>query len=263
MYNFFLLLLVSSVFGIASPSFAYTTTDDRPIIYCPQHIECTAERKLDSCKLSDNKYGIWSIGGAEGRVANGIYKLKSVDSLYQYDGYNGTDLNTVSSCNYSLIDNQGTEKIIHAYPIMNGGYHIIFDALLTKMSQWTVSGWNAKCLAHKILECPLTEVPEIMYLPSDYDKQVSFKYYDNSSQDNYAGRLLYNQLLYTCGATSLCKIDVAIGWQRVYAGSLTVDISKADFVKIVSLDTDPSSNCILKKKEPFNVIYCDPQNKQS
>lgn len=89
-------------------------------------------------------------------------------------------------------------------------------------------------------------------------------------RDYYGFQVGYKQLLATGGTTSVGKIDAAIrrssgscGEDMIKIGSVTIDISKPNLVRIVHLDTDSSSDCSLRKKERFNIIYCEPKRKSS
>lgn len=74
----FLILYFSS---FTLPAFSETLLDGQPVLYCPNHIECAADGKLESCHLSDNQYEFWGNPGNRGRVVKGIYRLKEVVSV--------------------------------------------------------------------------------------------------------------------------------------------------------------------------------------
>ena len=252
-------------FCFSLPSFSDTTPDGQSILYCPQEIQCMVSGKIDTCYVSDDPYEIWGRGYPynEGRIVKGVYKFKKAFSSYQKDQ---PDNRPIADCLYSNTDKLGVERLMQLY--YGGGYY--FEAFLNITSQWSVLGYNAECLTNNPQLCPFVEFPEISYF-SEKNKYGYFKIYYNESNPNYyLPQLSYNQLLSACGATSVCKIDVAISTDqsggsqgdKINIGTVTVDISKPDFVKIVNIDTFPSSDCTLKKKEPFNTIYCEPKKKQ-
>lgn len=272
--------LMFYLIGFSLPVFAETMSDSKPILTCPQEIQCMVNGKIDTCYVSDDPYEIWNSRYINnyGRILKGIYKFKKSVSYFYQSGYMakhsksskakslGTDFPDM--CLYTNTDSLGVERLIGLNAIYS-----FFEPFLNTTSQWSVVGvgedtYESSCLSNSPQECPLVEIPEISY-KSEKNKYGGFKYYRDENNPNYwANMVVYSDLLSTCGATSVCKIDVGVstencsgGCNKTTIGTVTVDISKPDFVKIVNIDTAPLSDCVLKKKEPFNTIYCEPKKK--
>ncbi|MCW8471488.1 hypothetical protein OQJ19_12645 [Fluoribacter gormanii] len=267
-----LIFSVVCLIGFTLPVLADTTPDGRPILYCPNQIECNQDRKLDSCHMSNNPFSVWRITSNEGLVVKGIYKLKHVISLYQVGG--SPQHTSYTFCKYNLIDNQQIEKFITVNLkfltedkkkkdyVPNS-----FEASLSGVAQWSVIGWNAECLSDNPKSCPLVEFPEIAL--DDTDVVWGRVFYWNKNGGFASGVLSYEKLLDLCGATNVCKINIGEhdGQDRdgtmkfKHNGVVTLNILRPDIVTIVSIDTAATSSCTLKKKEPFNTIYCEPNQK--
>ena len=276
-----IVFLVFCLIGLPLLTFANTTPDDKPIVNCPKEIQCMVNGKIDKCYVSEDPYGIWSSGQTAnyGRVIKGIYKFKKAFSFnYQY-GYmtankkvaKGASTEIYDTCQYSNTDSLGVERLIGLSTRLT-----FIEPFLNLTNQWSVvgisgDGYESSCLSFDPQLCPFVELPVISYI-SEKNKYGFFKhYYDELNPNYYSNPIFYNQLLSNCGATSLCRIDVAISTDqssgsaggKINIGTITVDITKPDFVKIVNIDNVSSSDCILKKKEPFNAIYCEPKKKTS
>ena len=250
---------------LSSVTLADTTQNGQPILYCPHHIECFTDGKLDSCLLSDNFSEAWLNPTNFGRVIKGKYNLKKVNSIYQQS----TPYSYWTRCNYSMTDSHGVEKLMEVGikagsngPENNEYMFNHFEVYLSNISSWSVSGWDAECFSNDPHACPLIEHPEITYIATDKDMNDRGQLYWNESEYG-TSTIFYDRLLDICGATSICKINIgkfdykARKYERY--GTVTLDIALPDVVKIVNIDTAPLSTCIIKKKEPFNTIYCDPK----
>lgn len=261
------LFLVSCLIGFALPTFADTTPDGQPILYCPHHVECSTDGKISSCHLSDNLYETWGAPESIGRVIKGVYELKIVDAAYQNDSL--TRCGTFDArCIYTSIDNYGMEHMIMLR--VNGCYteknNNSFQALIVPMSQWSVSwGTQAECLSNNPKTCPLIESPEITYL-SQYPGTTRGSdgqgfYWNNETA--LPNEISYYKLLDLCGATTVCEVNIGkysnVEHKFELTGMVTLNLMTPDIVKIDHIDTDVSSPCTLKKKEPFNTIYCEPK----
>lgn len=252
------ILFVLCFIGLSLPVFSETTQDGQHILYCPHHIDCSVDGKLESCHMSDNQYGVWENPWNNGRVGKGIYSLKKVVSKYQLELFNDETI-----CQYSLDDHQGIEKLMTVMikGAGDGNYTPnIFNAFLGNSSQWSVTGWHADCLSSDPKLCPLVETPEIAYWSQSSENTYMYVSGGVFSQST----LSYNRLLSVCGASSICYVDIGEfendtpeGRKFKLSGSVRVDLSLPDIINIVSISTIPTSPCIYKKKEPFNTIYCE------
>lgn len=270
--------LILGLIGLSFPAFAETTSDGRTIVNCPKEVQCMVNGKIETCYASDDPYKIWEGGYTRnyGRIVKGVYKYKKSYSRWYEWGYveaykNSAKANSSATdfgdeCLYSYTDDLGVERLIG----LNSNVTRL-SPFLDTTSLWSIIGsdtdaYDGNCLSNNPQLCPLAEIQGISY-KSEKEKYGSFKYYYNETNPNsYSSQLDYKQLLLTCGATSVCKIDVAIRkdmstYLFTNVGTLTIDISKPNLVKIVGVDTDTSSDCTLKKKEHFNIIYCEPKRK--
>lgn len=262
-------MLYLTVFS--SDVFADMTPNSQPILYCPHHIECTMDGKLESCLLSDNDYGVWGKPFNTGRVVKGIYTLKNATASYQTRdaGTNGNPNGQLASCNYSMISSQRVEKLMTVYishqQVVSENYYspVFFEAFLSSDSQWSVSGEKADCISDNPKSCPLTEIPEISlnYRIIGSNINRSFYWEDNSHLNTViirSNRISYDGLLSLCGATTSCKVNIGENnREHTPNGVITLDISQPDVVKVVYIQTDKSSSCILKKATRFNTIICE------
>ncbi|WP_133128539.1 hypothetical protein [Legionella nagasakiensis] len=274
--------LIFCLISFSIPAIAKKTSEGQTILSCPKEIQCMINGKVNTCYVSDDPYKVWATGLLTnyGRIVKGIYKFKkSFSPFYEHghmvklDSIKSMSTDIYDTCQYSNTDTQGVERLIGLSP----GYNYHFEPFLNTLNQWSIFGtyndgddsYESDCLSDNPLLCPLVENPEIGYL-SEKNKYGYFKIYHNENNPNYWSSLVtYNQLLSTCGATTKCKIDVATSTEqcggscmdKINIGTVTVDISKPDFVKIVNVNTLSSSDCTLKKKEPFNTIYCEPKKK--
>ncbi|WP_131779197.1 hypothetical protein [Legionella bozemanae] len=259
-----LIFTLFCLIGFSLPVFADTTPDGRPVLYCPDHIDCSFDGKLDSCHMSDNPYGTWRIYTNEGRVTKGTYRLKNVKSSYQifYPGDNPDP----TVCSYSKIDDRGIEKLIRVK--IKGVWSSedyspnFFEAFLSHISAWSIRGWDAECFSDNPQICPFVELPEIALISLVKGKGYPGRlFYWSETQS--AEILSYQMLLNLCGPTTACKINIGEvdGLNFKNNGIVTLNIMRPDIVTVVDLYTSPSSPCTLKKKEPFNTIYCEPNQK--
>jgi len=260
------------------PVLAETTPEGLPILYCPDTVECMDSGEINRCYVSEDPYQLWGSGQtvkkSYGDIVKGVYKFKKAFSLNYQNGDMGARKSVspklYDMCQYSNTDNLGVERLIG----LNAKY-TIFEPFLNITNQWSIAGiahgnYESNCLFNSARLCPLVELPEISYI-SEKNEYGLFGICGNKyDPDCYKSQLNYNQLLSTCGATSVCKIDVFNShikdyMQRyeAYFGTVTVDVSSPDLVKIINIDTsqNSSSNCTLKRKEPFNAIYCEPKKK--
>jgi len=243
------LLILISLLAL-SPVFATTASDGKPIVYCPEYIECDADRKLNSCHLSDNKYNLWQIRESTGTVAKGVYHLSKVSSTYE------RPTPGMGSCRYIYTNKDGAEKEIFSslYPFFNKLYSAnAFGAYLGSSSQWTVVGWEASCTANDPKLCPLVEYPGIYYGRSSPNESIYF----NIGTKIYT-QLSYDTLLNLCGATSVCKVGIASyvesGQSITPLGSIKVDLAIPDRVTVVEVYSDSPDRWKFKKHEIFNII---------
>ncbi len=263
--TFFLLLGLHAIYSIAFAG----DSPNLSLVYCPHEIQCMDNGKVESCHLSDNSYELWNATNMRygGRIVKGVYKFKQAYSYYQNDSIKSQSVINQNPgfsypCLYQNIGNDGVERLIG---IFAKNFVSLEPVLSSASNQWTVVGYQANCFSNSPLLCPLTEQPEISLLSLSGLNEFAFKYYLNENNPNYYGvQATYDRLLSICGATSICKIEVgkSDGISRyINIGSVTVDLSRPDIVHIIGVDTIASSSCTLKKKEPFNVIYCETKEK--
>ncbi|MDP3559302.1 MAG: hypothetical protein Q8R79_02995 [Legionellaceae bacterium] len=271
-----IIFLVLYLIGFTLPSFAETMPDGQIILNCPKEIQCMVDNIIDTCYLHDNSYEIWDRTSLHnyGHTVKGLYKFKGSFSFFYQRGHvakhsesaqtNGLTSSIRDNCIYSNTDNLGVERLIG----LNPRYGFL-EPFLNATSQWSIVGivedsYESTCLSENPSLCPLMKTPGITYIANKNNPGYFKCYYDENNPNHYDTEASYSNLLSTCGVTSGCKIDVAIpdgGWPYKKIGTVTVDITIPNFVKIVSIDTEPSSNCTLKKKDPFNAIYCEPKKK--
>ncbi len=263
-----IIFLVLCLIGIPFSTFAITTSNNQPIVNCPRNITCATEGQASSCKISDNSYEIWREHPYESNlIIKGTYRLYMVKSGYKHS--------RGQFCIYSIYDDHNIWKSVTLYPKdydpLRGGWKYGSTKLIanfTDSSSWiNPQEFQGEAFCESAQDqplnpkaCPLVEEPRLLYSPAEKSDPAGF-YYGNSFN---LIEIDYNTLLSTCGATTVCKINVGNYYlykDKYYLdqnyGTVTVDTMVPDVLTINNLKTDNDSPCTLKKKEPFNTIYCE------
>jgi hypothetical protein len=221
------------------------TPDGKNLIYCPQHIECLKDDDIDSCNVSDDKYKVWSQPEAFSSVTKGVYSFLKAN----------VDPFGDNTCNYqSLLPH--VRKTIHVYPIESG----LFKPSLWNLefSDWYFYDNEAICESEEAIYCPWETSLQALRL-SENGTTTNLNFSINNR--DYGRSFTYDQILDACGATSLCYVDIVS--MKNIQGSLRVDTTMPDTINIVNISMTPESSCTFKRKEPFNTIYCDSNQKIS
>lgn len=241
------------------------------IIYCPNEIKCEADGDISSCQVSDNPQNIWFVTSNWSWDPNikGIYRFNS-SNPFPFSGVitklksifkNKKLIEGFGTCRYTIIDTLGNEKDITAQE-----NRVFFTALLGSETKWEVVNNNdntfsiQNCISNDPKLCPLVLVPTLTYETKNND--WAYFQYENRPI-TYADHLFYFDLISMCNEPSSCKFSIMKEdpdnrGKHILTGSVTVDISILNEINIINLETDPNSHCTLKKREPFNLIYCDP-----
>lgn len=253
------------------PGFAASTIDNKPILTCPRTVECDLDPSKgasNQCHLSDNPYKMWGKPYSGGMHLNkGSYKLKKV--LFDRGQY-------WPVCQYFLNEKQPSPISVS---ILNGGtagdgstavldgYSNQFKAISTDFSKWSGSSTNDVCLSNNPSECPLVEIPEVAIARIGQSPTLRFYFIENDGWETKCitfSVLQYKDLYNRCGATSSCTLNIGTCYDYMPEhpfsyGTVTLDISNPDSIKIDSIDTDSSivNLYTLKKLEPFNTIYLE------
>lgn len=247
--------------------------ENSPILYCPNKIECSITNNYygtKECHLSYNPYKIWieptfssmSIPRME-QVRVGAYYLSEA-SL----GINSYFLGE-TSCKY---EGSGVSFLIHInQKVLNK-----FEPLENNDSKWIKKNSSVfKCYSNETTLCAMKERPEVVINLDSWGIFHSPTFYvpnpDEVTGDYFKcfNRLTYDKLFQICGATSNCLIDIG---ERLniesnneirHLGTVDLDISNQNEVKINSINTDPwiyimypvlKKTPIFKQINPFNTI---------
>jgi hypothetical protein len=256
-----LLILLAS---LSSQVFADTAPEGKSIIYCPHHVECMKGRDAESCVVSDNKYGFWGkprpIGEKKRNIVRGMYYLEQVGGMYG-----------VSSCTYKsilsphIVSHLLLERRIFDVGDLDFAYVYMEPELSDINTGWWVIDDIAECKSNDTKLCPMVEEPEIAFDYNSVQEAKVSKIEINGIEGTNTSRYSYDELLLNCGATSLCYMDLKQYTppnQYETVGSVRIDVSLPDKVDIVSISSAEGSPCEFKKKEPFNLIYCEPKEKK-
>lgn len=255
--SFLIICFVGSFFS----AYAEKTSDDQVILVCPKTVECDSNN-ISTCSLSDNPYDFWNKPIYNGKLIKGTYRLREVT----YSEYK------IPVCNYFIHDRQPM-PIKVSYDINTPwkrkyNYINYFTPLRTDSSKWNGDSiYNYKCSSDSPSLCPLVEAPEIVTL----NTVGLWFYYPINSYSEFGQnfkifhRLNYEQLQKICGINSSCIIDVGncdqLGDDCLHLGTVNLDLSTLNIVRVDQVTNDSSNLlCALKKKEPFNTIYCEPKN---
>ncbi|NBX85591.1 MAG: hypothetical protein EBQ95_08325 [Gammaproteobacteria bacterium] len=242
------------MFGILPIGQVFASEDTR--LYCPRQIECSIKNPYYAnieCHLSDNPYKMWleplisyNSKPNDREVKPGKYPLKEV-----FLGINSYSLSK-TYCVYS------NGNISFSIPIVQNTPNK-FEPLINDSYKWIKNDNNSfNCDANEnSSQCPMVEKPEIVITDN-----LSFYIPDYNAEpgDNYKtfSRLTYNQLVTICGRTSNCIVDIGDRYYNSseinHLGSVDVDISIPNKVKINNIFTDSWWSHKLLKKEPFNTI---------
>lgn len=250
-------ILITFFLIFSNPNHAQSQ-DAQTILVCPQEVICEGNTN-DSCHLSDNPYGMWSKPSNGIDLHKGTYKLKEVLPFIMKK----------PRCIYS----NNTEK----YPISVGcsggesNEENLFKPLITNSSKWVGNNLKSmKCQSSDPLLCPLVEEAEITmdrktsYSFSSYTPDGLF--YNRIDETNLGNNISYEKLIKICGVTSNCIIDIGNcnynsdyhDYRCDHLGTVDLDLSEIDIVKINHLETDwwVKNTCSFKKRAFFNTIYC-------
>jgi hypothetical protein len=248
-----IVVLLVLIFTHPTYVLADTTPDGRPIIYCPDHVECTEAGNIDSCNLSKSEYGIWSVIGwfNQAKTQKGIYNFEAVSTRDWF----GLPFSTLT-CVYKNSSNPRIVTHIVASIDKYAEGSILEPESISTDNNWWVIDDVPKCESDTKL-CPMVETPEIAFDPRNLN---NFRLSINGNILE-KGNLSYDELLLACGATSICYVNVETtqnGRDYTLAGFVRVDVTMPDKVEIVYISTAKDSPCQFKRKIPFNLIYCDP-----
>lgn len=248
------------------------SSDNQPI-YCPNEVICELDGEIDSCHVSDDPYSIWFVTDnySWGSNIKGIYKFNSSNpvpihlmlSLTKSTLKSNPLIERIGTCRYTIIDSLGNEKDITAFEWPN-----FFTPLLGPETKWesVIMGddpipWPS-CVSNDPKLCPLAVIPALVY-DNSYSNDVGY-FQPINSPIEYQSRFFYSELVSICGESLICTLniirqDTKDTHRYILAGSVTVDISTPNEIKIIQLQTDLNSTCILKRKDAFDRIYCDPK----
>lgn len=237
------LLIIISLFF---PIFAYpdTTPDEQPTLYCPQQINCTVDGQLDSCEIEGDTAKYWMFGpdANNGRIVKGIYNFKSVDAKYEIPIIDYRE----PVCQYTNQE----ENIERLIKLDKAAIQNKFMASPSSSTQWSIVGYQGSCISNDPKQCPLTESPELVF---DYNGVSAFFYLEASHiAINY---LSYESALEACGNISNCEMSVKTRYPNGFdAGSVVIDVTESNVIKVVSITSSASSPYKLEKEDPFNTI---------
>lgn len=243
---FFFTIFCSSSYGrdfdLIDPSHSIFS-NEKIIIYCPSEIECMNDGQLRSCKIKDNTQDFWKIYDQEGNVKKGVYKLKNVKNF----------------CNYNQIEGH-IERFILVTMGERLSHNKFKPFLDNDTNQWYIIGNHAECLSDDPQLCPFIETGDLAYYSDIWaiDGSDPISFFVTSSPSARVKSMSYNSLIQICGATPSCNITVSQydADKPFTAGTLTLDLTKPNLVKLLNINQNPSSHCIMTKEVPFNTIFC-------
>lgn len=238
--------LILCCYMLSSIAITYGAQDNH-ILFCPQQVVCSEEGQLKSCNPTDTPYPeYWFIQSSEGDIVKGVYNLKKVTSSYQ-----SPELHGESKCQYNNIEN-GIERLI---TVQQTGVNA-FEAFYDKTTQWNIVGYNAECLSNNPQSCLLIEKPELVFTSNG---QWAADFYTvDKPQTPIPPPMSYDAAVSACNNMKQCELRVHTKSVQggFDAGSIVIDLTNNNIIKVVKVTPRADALCIIEKKEPFNTIYC-------